>query len=82
MADTRVVTKISCCWVNTTSRQGIKQLMISFGSVFLLFSNATSWGHVHNSSWGKSLAPALNESPAHTLAISTKGVKGVLVLKI
>ena len=34
----RVVTKISSCQVNTTSRQGIKQLGISFGSIFLLFS--------------------------------------------
>ena len=34
----RAVTKISSCLVNTTSRQGIKQLGISFGSIFLLFS--------------------------------------------
>ena len=32
----RAVTKISSCWVNTTSRWGIKQLGISFGSSFLL----------------------------------------------
>ena len=31
----RDVTKISSCRVNTTSRQGIKQLGISFGSIFL-----------------------------------------------
>ena len=30
----RDVTKISSCQVNTTSRQGIKQLGISFGSIF------------------------------------------------
>ena len=36
----RVVTKISSCWVNTTSRQGIKQLGVSFGSVFLLYSRS------------------------------------------
>ena len=41
---TRVVTKISSCQVNTTSRQGIKQLGISFGSIFLLFSNKRSQG--------------------------------------
>ena len=29
------VTKISSCQVNTTSRWGIKQLVISFGSIFL-----------------------------------------------
>ena len=34
----RDVSKISSCWVNTTSRQGIKQLRISFGFIFLLFS--------------------------------------------
>ena len=31
---TRVVTKISSCRVNTTSRRGIKRLGISFGSIF------------------------------------------------
>ena len=40
----RVVTKISSCRVNTTSRLGIKQLGISFGSIFLLFSNKSSRG--------------------------------------
>ena len=44
----RAVTKI-CCWVNTTRRLGIKQVRISFGSIFLLFS--------YESSWGKSPAP-------------------------
>ena len=38
-ANCRVVTKISSFWVNTISRQGVKQLGISFGSIFLLFSN-------------------------------------------
>ena len=40
----RVVTKISSCRVKTTSRRGIKQLGISFGSIFLLFSNKSSRG--------------------------------------
>ena len=40
----RDVTKISSCWVNTTSRQGIKQLGISFGFIFFLFSYVTSQG--------------------------------------
>ena len=40
----RVVTKISSCRVNTTRRRGIKQLGISFGSIFLLFSNKSSRG--------------------------------------
>ena len=40
----RVVTKISSCRVNTTRRRGIKWLKISFGSIFLLFSNKSSRG--------------------------------------
>ena len=40
----RVVTKISSCRVNTTSRRGIKRLGISFGSIFLLFSDKSSQG--------------------------------------
>ena len=35
----RVVTKISSCRVNTTSRRRIKQLGISLGAIFLLFSS-------------------------------------------
>ena len=42
--DIRVVTKISSCRVNTTSRRGIERLGISFGSIFLLFSNKSSRG--------------------------------------
>ena len=38
----RVVTTISSCQKNTTSRQGIIQLGISFGWIFLLFSNESS----------------------------------------
>ena len=43
----RVVTKILSCQENTrsTGRQGIKQLGVSFGFVFLLyFSFESSWG--------------------------------------
>ena len=40
----RVVTKISSCRINTTSRRGIKRLGISFDSIFLLFSNKSSRG--------------------------------------
>ena len=40
----RVVTKISSCRVNTTSRRRIKWLGISFGSIFLLFSNKSRRG--------------------------------------
>ena len=40
----RVVTKISSCRVNRTSGWGIKQLGISFGSIFLLFPFESSRG--------------------------------------
>ena len=40
----RVVTKISSCQVNTTSRRGATQLGISFGSIFVLFSNESGQG--------------------------------------
>ena len=39
-----VVTRILSCRVNAPSRLGIKQLGISFGSIFLLFSNESSQG--------------------------------------
>ena len=41
--------KISICQVNTTREQGIKQLRISFSSIFLLFSNESSLGHILSS---------------------------------
>ena len=41
--------KISICQVNTTRGQGIKQLWISFSSIFLLFSNESSLGHILSS---------------------------------
>ena len=40
----RIVTKISSCQGNTSSRRGIKQLEISFFSIFLLFSYESSQG--------------------------------------
>ena len=51
----KVVSKISSYRVNTTSRRRIKQLGISFGSIFLLFSSESSRGYIR-SSWGKSPA--------------------------
>ena len=38
------VTKVSSCRENTTSRRGIKQLGISFGLIFVLFSYESSQG--------------------------------------
>ena len=40
----RAVTKISSCPVNTTNTQEIKQLGISFGSIFLPFSCESNRG--------------------------------------
>ena len=59
----RVFSKISSCRVNTTSRWGIKQLGVSFGSIFLLFSfERIAGGYIHGSQ-GKSPQPsALNDS--------------------
>ena len=37
VVEVRDVTNISSCWVNTTSRREIKQLGISFGSIFFCF---------------------------------------------
>ena len=62
----RVVTKILSRLVDTKSRRGIKQLGISFGSIFPPFSLESSRGHVH-SSWGKS--PPLNDSPEQLLSV-------------
>ena len=59
----RAVTKISSCHINTTNRQGIKQLGISFGSIFLLFSYEVSQGPRSYSSLGKSQPSAVNDSP-------------------
>ena len=39
----RALTKISNCWVNMKCRQGIIQLRISFGSLFLLFPHKSRW---------------------------------------
>ena len=39
----RIVTKISSCRINTKCRRRIK-LGISFGSIFLIFSNKSTWG--------------------------------------
>ena len=57
IAKFRVVTKISSCRVNTTSRRGIKRLGISFGSIFVLFPIKVAGGH-SLSSRGKSAAPS------------------------
>ena len=53
----RVVRKISSCRVNTTNGREIKQVRLSFGSIFLPFSYESGRGHVL-SSRGKSPVPA------------------------
>ena len=52
----RVVTKISSCQVNTTSRRGIKQLGILFGSIFFYFPIKVAGENPR--------PPALNDNPA------------------
>ena len=61
--ETRVVTKISSCRVNTTSRRGIKRLGISFGSIFVLFSNKSSQGGTLLVAGENPRPPALNDNP-------------------
>ena len=53
----RAVTKISSRQL-TRSRQGIKDLLISFGAIFLYFPMKVTRGHVY-SSQGKSPVPDL-----------------------
>ena len=45
----RVVTKISSCGVNITSKQGIKQLGNSIGFIFLLYSFKSMPGEIPGS---------------------------------
>ena len=58
------VTKISSCWVKTTSRRGIKQLAISFSAMFLVFSYESSLGHSSYTvvTWGNPRPAPLNNS--------------------
>ena len=51
------VTKIISCQVITSSRQGIKQLGISFGFILILFAYESSYGS-RSSSQGKSPPPS------------------------
>ena len=44
LSSPRVVSKISSCQLNTTTRRGIRQIGISFGSIFFLFSYESSQG--------------------------------------
>ena len=58
----RVVTKMSSGQVNTTRRQGISQLGVSFGSIFLLFSFESSQGP-HSQQYGEIPGPRLSIQP-------------------
>ena len=59
----RAVTKISSCWVRTTSRRGIKQLEFSFASIFLLFSYESS--QMQCLARGNPRPTPLNDSPGY-----------------
>ena len=50
----RDFTNVSSCQVYTVSRRGIKQLGISFGSIFLLFYYESSLGTTFIVAWGNS----------------------------
>ena len=58
----RDVTKISSCRVDITSRQGIKQLGISFGFIFLLLPYERSQGPHFIVAGGNPRDQALNDS--------------------
>jgi len=45
----RAITQISSCQVNTTSRRGITQLGISFGSIFFYFPMEVAGDYIHGS---------------------------------
>ena len=60
----RVVAKIPSCRVNAISRRGNVQLGSSLGSSILLFPIRVAGAHAYTCSIrGKSLAPALSDSP-------------------
>ena len=69
--ESRVVTKISRCWVNTTSRWGIKQLWVSFGYIFLLFCFKVAGGLIHSSrEGGGTLAARASCLSVHFFAVT------------
>ena len=69
--ESRVVTKISRCWVNTTSRRGIKQLWVSFGYIFLLFSFKVAGGLIHSTREGGGIpAPRASCLFVHFFAVT------------
>ena len=74
----RVVTKISSCRVNTTSRWGIKPLGISFDSIFLLFANKSSRGPLSSVAGENPRPPALNDNPAMVAKFLVKMVRMLL----
>ena len=54
--------RVPSCWVKTTSRWGIKQLGVTFGSIFLPFSNKSSRGVTFIVAGGNPWLPPLNDS--------------------
>ena len=60
----RDFTKISSCWVNTTSRRGIKQTGIAFGFIFHYFPTKVARDRVVVAR-GNLHSPALNDSFAN-----------------
>ena len=62
----RVVSKISSYRVNTTSRRGIKQLGVSFGSVFFYFTLQVA-GATFIVAGGNPRRPPLNDCPMRSI---------------
>ena len=62
-ANCRVVTKISSCQVNTAIRRGIKQLGVSVGFIFLLFSFESSREAMFVVAGGNPRPPPINDTP-------------------
>ena len=55
--------QVALNWVNTTSRQGIKQLEVSSGSIFFYFPLKVAGGNVHGSRGNPRPSPPY-DSPA------------------
>ena len=63
------VTQISSCRVNTKSRWGIKQLGISFDSIFPLFSHKSSLGATFLAAKGNPWSQPVNDSPGYAVVM-------------
>ena len=63
-------------------KKGIDQPGISSGSIFLLFSYESNWGHIHNSQGKIPGPPALHDSPKAVLLLGEIGSGSLLGHKV